>query len=125
MAIECPECGEVENVRVLETRTRDSGIVDRRHECGRCGARFKSIQLPPKAMKYAGLAGSIRRFEKFLAYVESIKLKEETRQEMMAMRLAGKPCREIAERFEISLGMARKYTQLPRHKVYPNAKRRP
>lgn len=124
MSVECPECGEVERVRVLETRTRDSGIVDRRHECGRCGARFKSLQLPPKSLTSPSLQGAIRRYEKLLDHAASVKMKDETRNQMMAMRLAGTRCQEIARIFGVSVHMARYYTRLPRQKLYPNARKR-
>lgn len=42
--MKCPKCGSV-NVRVLDSRMRQSGEKHRRRMCEECGTRFTTVEI--------------------------------------------------------------------------------
>lgn len=119
MSMECPECAD-DDTKVLETRTRDNGIVRRTYQCQHCRHKFNTLELPPKALNCPSLQGSVRRFERLHEARERVRIKDDEMAEMKRMRAAGYSCAEIAKEVGRTLYSVRFHTRIPREKLYPS-----
>ena len=105
----CPSCLH-EETRVLSTRTRDSGIVARRHSCQDCGHRFTTYELPPEAV--TNMRYDITRWEKRRAELEQTRVPiERMIKKMCEARSKGETCNDISARFGQSVHMTYYYTR--------------
>ena len=93
----------------------------RRHQCGSDPKhRGSTVEISDAAFKSArsDIEKWIGRAPKRQARAE----KDSRIEQMKADRLAGMRCQDIAEKYAISLHMARHWTKMPRARLYPGAK---
>lgn len=108
--MKCPECYSPEH-RVLSTRTRECGIIDRSRKCSSCGHRFKTSELPPGAYGYA--KSDIAKWERrqIGEHNTKIRSRKKLQQVLISERKNGKKAKELADRFGLSVHMVWYYTK--------------
>ncbi len=116
----CATLGCDADVKVLDTRRSPMSdkIVRRRVRCAR-GHVNVTYELPEvlfNAVRYQ------TRVAVSTHYNTEKQQKSAWIEQMRAERLAGDSCPLIAKRHGLSLDMARYYTRLPRHTLYPAVK---
>lgn len=114
-------CGR-ETTRVLESRSVHDGEVRRRVR--ECPVGHKMTTYEIDAVAYKSARHDIERARRGRAHVEKIMQNRDRAAVMMAERLAGASCQELADKHGMSVHMARYYTRLPRTKLYPGARGR-
>lgn len=118
----CQNCGH-DRLKVLETRQTSGGQITRRRvECEACGHRDATYELPAPAFRSARY--DVDRWLQRQANVGHLRERQALKQRMLAERLSGASCRELAKRYGLSVHMARYYTRQPREALYPAAKAR-
>ena len=113
----CSVCGEP--TRVLYTRERKDHFLTRRRECPG-GHRTTTYEIPEGAFSTA--YGEIQKYLSRRPYVQRQIALKFRQGKMQLDRSIGMTCQQIADKYKVSLHMARYYTRLPRARVYPAAK---
>lgn len=114
----CERCGLPTSA--LETRNSYGGTVLRRARICANKHRVTTYEISQAAFNSAKY--DIQRANARQAYNQKIEALRVQKALMLAERLAGVDCIQLASKYGMSVHMARYYTRLPRAKLYPSAK---
>lgn len=116
--MKCGTCGRP--TKVSETREAEGDYVARRMR--KCSAGHSTPTYEITKAMYNAAKSDIRKVIKGQAYNQKIAKLAEQKQAMLAERRAGATAQELAEKYQMSIHMARYYTRLPKSELYPSAK---
>lgn len=108
--MKCPQCFCVAS-RVKDTRTLESGIIQRRRRCVDCGTSYNTWELPPGAVSFVRYALT-QRWEKRQTgpYKSMLRSRQILAARMRRWRSNGDTVKQIAERTGMSTHMVYYYT---------------
>jgi len=107
--MKCEKCFSLD-LKVLESRARDTGVIARRRQCLACSHRFTTMELPPGALRYVRHHLVVWEQRQTGKYNTMVRQRRKIATLLCEARDSGKTAVDLAGSYGLTLAMVYYYT---------------